>query len=74
MRENHFVPVRHVTDQLMRLFIKLRQTHTIKVAAAKAYFSCSTGFRISHDPRLPSQKMQQRALHFHLTAMKANGC
>ncbi len=40
--------------------MKLRQTQPIEVAAAKADFSCSTGFRIAQDPRLPSQKMQTR--------------
>ena len=40
--------------------MKLRQTHPIEVAAAKADFSRSTGFRIAQDPRLPSQKMQPR--------------
>lgn len=32
IRESHFVPGRHVTDQQMRLFMKLRQTHPIEVA------------------------------------------
>ena len=40
--------------------MKLRQTHPIEVAAAKADFSRSTGFRMAQDPRLPSQKMQPR--------------
>lgn len=40
--------------------MKLRQTHPIEVAAAKADFSRSTGYRIAHDPQLPSQKAQPR--------------
>ena len=54
------MPGCHVTDQQTRLFMKLRQTHPIEVAAAKADFSRSTGFRIAQDPRLPSQKIQPR--------------
>jgi hypothetical protein len=44
----------------MRLFMKLRQTNSIAVAAAKASFSPATGYRIDKDPRLPSQKTQGR--------------
>jgi hypothetical protein len=40
--------------------MKLRQTHPIEVAAAKADISRATGYRISQDPRLPSQKAQPR--------------
>ena len=40
--------------------MKLRQTHPIEVAAAKADISRATGYRIAHDPRLPSQKEQKR--------------
>ena len=40
--------------------MKLRQTHPIEVATAKADFSRSTGYRIGQDPRLPSQKAQPR--------------
>lgn len=40
--------------------MKLRQTHPIEVAAAKADISRATGYRIAHDPRLPSQKEQPR--------------
>ena len=36
--------------------MKLRQDHPIEVAAAKAGMSRATGYRISHDPKLPSQK------------------
>lgn len=40
--------------------MKLRQTHPIEVAAAKADISRATGYRIAQDPRLPSQKAQPR--------------
>lgn len=40
--------------------MKLRQTHSIEVAAAKADISRATGYRIVQDPRLPSQKAQPR--------------
>ncbi len=40
--------------------MKFRQDHPIEVAAAKADFSRSTGYRIAQDPRLPSQKNQPR--------------
>ena len=40
--------------------MKLRQTHPIEVAAAQADISRATGYRITQDPRLPSQKAQQR--------------
>lgn len=40
--------------------MKLRQTHPIETAAAKAGLSRATGYRIVQDPRLPSQKGQPR--------------
>ncbi|MDT7953965.1 MAG: IS21 family transposase [Acetobacteraceae bacterium] len=40
--------------------MKLRQDHSIEVAAAKADISRATGYRIAQDPRLPSQKTQPR--------------
>lgn len=55
-----FVPGRHVTDRQTGLFRKLRQTHPIEAAAAKADISPATGYRITQDPRLPSQKAQPR--------------
>jgi hypothetical protein len=39
----------------MRLFMKLRQTHSIAVAAAKSSISVATAYRIDSDNRLPSQ-------------------
>jgi hypothetical protein len=44
----------------MRLFMKLRQTNSVAVAAAKAGFSTATGYRIETTPRLPSQKVKPR--------------
>jgi hypothetical protein len=44
----------------MRLFMKLRQTHSIPLAAAKAGFSTATGYRIVEDPTLPSTREQER--------------
>lgn len=54
------MPGRHVTDQQMRLFMTLRQTHTVPVAAAKAGISQATGYRLQADPTLPSQKKTPR--------------
>jgi hypothetical protein len=44
----------------MRLYMSFRQTHDTAVAAAKAAFSTATGYRITDDPRLPSQKRIRR--------------
>lgn len=41
--------------------MKFRQTDTVPIAAAKAGFGTSTGYRIQTDPRLPSQKVGTRA-------------
>ena len=54
------MPGRHVTDQQMRIFMTLRQTHTVAVAAAKAGVSQATGYRLQSDPILPSQKKVPR--------------
>ena len=54
------MPGRHVTDQQMRLFMTLRQTHSTPVAAAKAGISQATGYRLQADPTLPSQKKTPR--------------
>jgi len=54
------VPGRHVTDHQMRLYMKLRQTNTTGVAAAKASISIATAYRIEKDPRLPSRKKGPR--------------
>jgi transposase InsO family protein len=44
----------------MRLYMKFRQTDSVTIAAAKAGFSASSGYRIEQDPRLPSQKKAPR--------------
>jgi transposase InsO family protein len=44
----------------MRLYMKLRTTHSAAAAAAKASISPATGYRIEKDPRLPSQKPAPR--------------
>ncbi len=54
------MPGRHVTDQQMRLFMTLKQTHSVPVAAAKAGVSQATGYRLQQDPVLPSQKKTSR--------------
>ena len=54
------MPGRHVNDHQMRLYMKLRQTHAVPVAAAKAGISPATAYRIEGDPRLPSQRQAQR--------------
>jgi len=54
------MPGRHVTDQQMRLFMTLRQTHSVPVAAAKAGVSQATGYRMQSGPTLPSQKKTPR--------------
>ena len=40
--------------------MKLRKTHTIEVAAAKAGFSRATGYRVAADPPLPSKETKPR--------------
>jgi hypothetical protein len=54
------LPGRHTTDSQMRLYMKLRQTDTPVLAAAKAGFSTATAYRFEKDPRLPSQKKAPR--------------
>jgi hypothetical protein len=44
----------------MRLYMKFRHNDVPPVAAAKASFSTSTGYRYEKDPRLPSQKKAPR--------------
>ncbi len=54
------MPGRHVNDHQMRLFMKFRQDDPVPVAAAKAGFSAATGYRLAHDPRLPSTRRAPR--------------
>jgi hypothetical protein len=55
-----WVPGRHINDHQMRLYMKLRQTSPVSVAAAKAGISTATAYRISKDPHLPSQRQSLR--------------
>ena len=57
---NRILPGRHITDCQMRLYMSLRETKAVHVAAAKAGFSAATAYRIEQDPRLPSQKKAPR--------------
>jgi hypothetical protein len=57
---NRPLPGRHITDRQMRLYMSFRQTETPAVAAAKAGFATSSGYRFEHDPRMPSQKKVPR--------------
>jgi len=54
------MPGRHITVQQMRLFMTLRQTQPVPVAAAKAGLSQATGYRLQANPILPSQKKAPR--------------
>ena len=54
------MPGRHVTDRQKRLFMKLKKTHTIEVASAKAGFSRATGYRLAADPSLLSGEAAPR--------------
>ncbi|WP_454693476.1 IS21 family transposase [Achromobacter aegrifaciens] len=54
------MPGCHVTDHQMRLFMKLRQNHSIETASAKAGISRATGYRIANTSRLPSQEQVPR--------------
>src|SRR6266542_6943214 len=57
---NRPLPGRHITDCQMRLYMSMRQSERASVAAAKAGFAASTGYRIDRNPRLPSQKKAPR--------------
>jgi transposase InsO family protein len=54
------MPGRFITDRQHEDYMSLRPHHTQKIAAAKAGFSPSTGSRIDHDTRSPSQKRRER--------------
>src|SRR6201988_3547242 len=54
------VPGRHINDHQMRLYMKLRLSEGLSVAAAKAGISVATAYRIEQDRRLPSQKKAPR--------------
>ncbi|MEX1252450.1 MAG: IS21 family transposase [Hyphomonas sp.] len=44
----------------MRLYMKLKQTNTVPVAAARAGFSTASAYRINADPSLPSGRKKPR--------------
>ena len=60
---------RHITDRQKRLFMTLKKTDTIEVAAAKAGFSRATGYRLAADPRPSPEKKPRgrRPMAFLLT-------
>src|SRR5438132_977873 len=57
---NRSLPGRHITDCQMRLYRSFRRCEAPIIAAAKAGFSASAGYRFEQDPRLPSQKKVPR--------------
>lgn len=54
------VPGCHINDHQMRLYMKLKNTNAVPIAAAKAGFSTASAYRINEDPRLPSQRKRPR--------------
>jgi len=58
--EEPLLPGRHITDCQMRLYMRLRQTQTTRVAAARAGFGTASAYRFERDPRLPTQKKVPR--------------
>ena len=54
------VPGHHIHDHQMRLFMKLRLSKMLPVAAAQAAISVATAYRFERDPRLPSDKQTPR--------------
>src|SRR5687768_12085250 len=60
LERDRALPGRHVTDHQMRLFMTFRQTDSVAAAAAKSSLSTATGYRLVHDPRLPSMKKTPR--------------
>ena len=54
------MPGRHVNDHQMRLYMKLRASHTPAGAAIRAAFSPATAYRIEKDPRTASQNKEPR--------------
>ena len=55
------MPGRHVNDQQVRLYMKLRSTRSQLSAAAMTGISVATGRRIERDPRPPSSCKESRA-------------
>jgi hypothetical protein len=54
------MPGRHVNDQQVRLYMKLRPTRSQESAAAISGISVATGRRIERDPRPPSLRKEPR--------------
>ena len=54
------MPGRHLTDCQKRLFMILKKTHTVDVAAAKAGFSRATGYRLAREASLPPRERPSR--------------
>ncbi len=54
------MPGRHINDQQVRLYMRLRADHSQVTSAAKAGLSVSTGRRTENDPQPPSAKRQRR--------------
>src|SRR5262249_19013378 len=54
------LPGRHITDCRTRVYMKSRQSNNPAIAAAKAWFSPATAYRVEADPPLPSQKKRPR--------------
>lgn len=54
------MPGRHVNDQQMRLYMKLRSTRSQATAAAMTGISVAAGRRIERDPRPPSSRKERR--------------
>jgi hypothetical protein len=54
------MPGRHVNDQQVRLYMRLRTTRPQATAAAMAGISVATGRRIERDPRPPSSRREPR--------------
>jgi hypothetical protein len=57
---NAGMPGRHVNDQQVRLYMKLRPTRSQESAAAISGISVATGRRIERDPRPPSLRKEPR--------------
>lgn len=60
------MPGRHINDQQVRLYMRLRADHPQITSAAKAGLSVSTGRRTENDPRPPSAKRQRRVYRTRL--------
>ena len=66
------MPGRHVTDHQMRLFMTLKQTHSVPVAAAKAGISQATYFnwKKRYGGLRPDEMRRLKALEDENTRLK----